>query len=183
MSLTEYPDSPGKMLGKEEHFMKTGKVARYGLLIALAFIFSYIESVIVVPVPVPGIKLGLANLVVVAALYRTGGKSAAVVSVIRVVLAGLTFNNPVMMLYSLAGCSLSLLLMVLLKRTERFSIVGVSVAGGAAHNLGQIAVAAFMLETSALFYYLPALLVSGCVAGIVIGITGAEIVKRLPPLP
>ncbi len=160
--------------------MKTAKVARYGLLIALAFIFSYIESVIAVPVPVPGIKLGLANVAVVTALYRMGGGSAVLVSVIRVVLSGLTFGNPAMMLYSLAGCSLSLVAMAALKKTGRFGLLGVSVAGGVMHNVGQFIVAAFALETSALLYYLPILLVSGCIAGIVIGIAGAEAVKRLP---
>lgn len=109
------------------------------LLIALAFIFSYIESVLVIPVPVPGIKLGLANVVVVVALYQMGNLSAVFVSVIRVLLTGLTFGNPNMMLYSLAGCSLSLLVMILLKKTGRIGILGVSLAGGVMHNLGQIA--------------------------------------------
>ncbi len=162
--------------------MDTKKTARYGLLIALAFLFSYIESVVMVPLPVPGIKLGLANLVVLAALYRMGNGPAALVSVVRVVLAGLTFNNAVMMLYSLAGCTLSLLVMILLKRTDRFGMAGVSVAGGVMHNVGQLLVAAAVVETSALLYYLPALLVSGCIAGIVIGAVGAEVVKRLPML-
>ena len=162
--------------------MDTKKTARYGLLIALAFLFSYIESVVMVPLPVPGIKLGLANLVVLAALYRMGNGPAALVSVVRVVLAGLTFNNAVMMLYSLAGCTLSLLVMILLKRTDRFGMAGVSVAGRVMHNVGQLLVAAAVVETSALLYYLPALLVSGCIAGIVIGAVGAEVVKRLPML-
>ncbi|MCI8504950.1 MAG: Gx transporter family protein [Lachnospiraceae bacterium] len=160
--------------------MSTKKTAQYGLLTALAFIFSYIESVIMVPVPVPGIKLGLANLVVLAALYRMGKGPAAFVSVIRVVLAGLTFHNTMMMLYSLAGCMLSLFVMILLKKTGRFGMVGVSAAGGVMHNLGQLLVAAALLETSALVWYFPALMVSGCITGIVIGVAGAEIVKRLP---
>ena len=160
--------------------MNGKETARYGLLIALAFIFSYLENVVMVPVPVPGIKLGLANLVVLAALYRMGNGPAALVSVVRVVLAGLTFQNTMMMLYSLAGCTLSLLVMVLLKRTGRFGMAGISVAGGVMHNLGQLLVAAAVLETSALLYYFPALLVSGCVSGIAIGVAGAEVVKRLP---
>ncbi|MCI8465771.1 MAG: Gx transporter family protein [Lachnospiraceae bacterium] len=160
--------------------MNTKKITRYGLLIALAFIFSYIESVLMVPVPVPGIKLGIANLVVLAALYRMGNGPAALVSVVRVVLAGLTFHHAAMMLYSLAGCTLSLLVMLLLKKTGRFGMVGVSVAGGVMHNLGQLLVAAAILETPALAYYFPALLLSGCIAGVVIGVAGAEILKRLP---
>ena len=162
--------------------MRTSKIARYGLLIALAFIFSYIESVLVIPVPVPGIKLGLANVVVVVALYQMGNLSAVFVSVIRVLLTGLTFGNPNMMLYSLAGCSLSLLVMILLKKTGRIGILGVSLAGGVMHNLGQIAAAAFSLGNTAVFSYLPVLLVSGCAAGLAVGAAGAEAVKRLPKL-
>ena len=160
--------------------MNTKKTARYGLLTALAFIFSYIENVIMVPVPVPGIKLGLANLVVLTALYRMGAVPAAFVSVVRVVLAGLTFHNPMMMLYSLAGCTLSLRVMILLKKNVRFGMMGDSVAGGVMHQLGQLLVAAAVLETSALAWYFPVLMVSGCLAGIVIGAAGAEVVKRLP---
>ena len=162
--------------------MRTSKIARYGLLIALAFIFSYIDSVLVIPVPVPGIKLGLANVVVVVALYQMGNLSAVFVSVIRVLLTGLTFGNPNMMLYSLAGCSLSLLVMILLKKTGRIGILGVSLAGGVMHNLGQIAAAAFSLGNTAVFSYLPVLLVSGCAAGLAVGAAGAEAVKRLPKL-
>lgn len=162
--------------------MNTKKTARYSLLIALAFIFGYIESVIMVPVPGPGIKLVLANLVVLAALYRMGNSSAVLVSVVRVALAGLTFGSVMTMLYSLAGCALSLIMMILLKKTGRFGMVGVSVAGGVMHNLGQLLVAAAILETSALVSYFPVLLVSGCVAGIVIGAAGAEVMKRLPQL-
>ena len=162
--------------------MRTSKIARYGLLIALAFIFSYIESVLVIPVPVPGIKLGLANVVVVVALYQMGNLSAVFVSVIRVLLTGLTFGNPNMMLYSLTGCSLSLLVMILLKKTGKIGILGVSLAGGVMHNIGQIAAAAFALGNTAVFSYLPVLLVSGCAAGLAVGAAGAEAVKRLPKL-
>lgn len=158
--------------------MKPKRIALYGFLIALAFVFSYIENTLAVPLWIPGIKLGLANVVVLAALYLLGVKSALFISVVRVLLSGMTFGSMTMVIYSLAGCSLSLLAMVLLKRTGRFGMPGVSVAGGVAHNMGQIAVAAVMLETSALMYYLPFLLVSGCVAGVAIGIAGAEVVKR-----
>lgn len=162
--------------------MKTKKVALYGLLIALAFVFSYIESLVSIPIPVPGVKLGLANLVVLVALYRIDGRSAVFVSVIRVMLAGILFHNMVMVAYSLSGCSLSLIVMMVLKKTGRFGIPGVSVAGGVAHNVGQILAAMVLLETKAFVYYLPVLLVSGCIAGVLIGIIGAEAVKRVPNL-
>lgn len=160
--------------------MKTRKIALYGFFIALAFVFSYIENVIALPVPVPGIKLGLANLVVIVALYRMSLTSAVIVSVIRVLLAGLTFGNAVMLIYSMSGCILSLLVMVLLKKCGHFSILGVSVAGGVMHNIGQILAAAVVMDTKAVIYYLPVLLVSGCIAGAAIGAAGAEAVKRLP---
>ena len=162
--------------------MRTSKIARYGLLIALAFIFSYIENVLVPPVLIPGIKLGLANVVVVVALYRMGNLSALLVSVIRVLLSGLTFGNPNMMIYSFAGCSLSLLVMVLLKKTGKVGLLGVSLAGGVMHNIGQLAAAAFALGNTAVFSYLPVLLVSGSAAGLAVGAAGAEAVKRLPKL-
>lgn len=162
--------------------MRTSKIARYGLLIALAFIFSYIENVLVPPVLIPGIKLGLANVVVVVALYRMGNLSAVLVSVIRVLLSGLTFGNPNMMIYSFAGCTLSLLVMVLLKKTGKVGLLGVSLAGGVMHNIGQLAAAAFALGNTAVFSYLPVLLVSGSAAGLAVGAAGAEAVKRLPKL-
>ena len=159
--------------------MNTKKTARYGLLIALAFIFSYIESVIMVPVPVPGIKLGLANLTAVFALYRLSLRDAASISLTRVLLVSLTFGNAYSLAYSLAGGALSLAVMALLKKTGKFSIVGVSVAGGVGHNVGQILVAMGVLGTARLAWYLPALLASGTAAGVVIGIAGGLAVERV----
>ena len=158
--------------------MKPRRISLYGLLIALAFVFSYIENMLTIPMWIPGIKLGLAHVVVLAALYLLGGRCALFVSVVRVVLAGLSYGSVTMAIYSLAGCSLSFLIMVSLKQTGRFGMPGVSIAGGVAHNIGQIIVAAILLETTALTYYLPFLLVSGCVTGAAIGVAGAEIVKR-----
>ena len=155
------------------------RIALYGMLIALAFVFSYIEFLIPINLGVPGVKLGLANLVNVAALYTMGPASAAVISIIRVVLNGLTFGNLSMMLYSLAGAFLSIIVMSVLKKLDILSITGVSIAGGAAHNIGQLLVAAAVLETSSIFYYLPVLLIAGTIAGTLIGIVGAIITKRL----
>ena len=159
--------------------MKTSKVAQYGLLTALALVLSYLES-LVPPLWAPGVKLGLPNLAVVFALYRVGWKDACVISLVRVVLASLLFGSGVSMAYSLAGAALSLALMGMLKKSGKFSPVGVSVAGGVAHNAGQILVAMALLETSRLAWYLPALWVSGTVAGVVIGIVSGELVKRIP---
>lgn len=156
------------------------KIAYYGLLVALAFIFSYVESLFPINLGIPGVKLGLANLVVIVSLYLFGIREAAVISFIRIVLSGITFGSPAAMVYSLAGGVLSLLIMVIAKKTNKFSTMGVSVAGGVFHNVGQIIVAMIVLETQSLIYYLPVLIISGLVAGVVIGILAAEIIKRLP---
>lgn len=149
-------------------------------MVALAFIFSYVESLFPINLGIPGVKLGLANLVVIVSLYLFGIREAAVISFIRIVLSGITFGSPAAMVYSLAGGVLSLLIMVIAKKTNKFSTMGVSVAGGVFHNVGQIIVAMIVLETQSLIYYLPVLIISGLVAGVVIGILAAEIIKRLP---
>ncbi|MFR4441289.1 MAG: Gx transporter family protein, partial [Hungatella sp.] len=113
---------------------KAAWAARYGMLIALAFIFSYIEAMVPVPIPVPGVKLGLANLVTIVGLYTVGVGGTAAVSLVRIVLAGLTFGNMFSMIYSLAGGILSLFLMILCKKLGWFSQIGVSVVGGIGHN-------------------------------------------------
>ena len=156
------------------------RIAYYGLLVALAFIFSYVESLIPLNFGIPGIKLGLANLVVIIALYMFGIKEAAAVSFIRIVLVGFTFSSVAAMVYSLAGGILSLLVMIIAKKSDKLSTLGVSVLGGVFHNVGQIIVAMKVLETESLIYYLPVLMVSGIVAGVVIGILAAEVIKRLP---
>ena len=159
--------------------MKASKIAQYGLLTALALVLSYLESLIP-PLWVPGVKLGLPNLAVVFALYRLGWKDACVISLVRVVLVTLLFGNGAALAYSIAGAALSLSLMGLLKKTRKFSTVGVSVAGGVAHNAGQILVAMALLETSRLAWYLPVLWVSGTIAGVLIGIVSGVLVERVP---
>ncbi|MFV0528730.1 MAG: Gx transporter family protein [Lachnospiraceae bacterium] len=158
------------------------KVAFLGILTALALIFSYIESVIPFQIGIPGVKLGLANLIVVIALYMLDAKSACVVSVVRVVLAGLMFGSLFSILYSLAGGLLSFLVMYLLKRTNRFSILGVSLAGGVMHNAGQLLIAMVTVESLNLLYYLPILLVAGTITGLLIGVAAREIMRSLKPI-
>ncbi len=159
--------------------MSTKKIAYLGLLIALAFVFSYIEFLIPINIGVPGAKLGLANLVIIVALYTIGEKNAFLLSVIRIVLVGFTFANVASMLYSLAGGILSFLAMVLAKRTNLFSTTGVSVVGGVFHNIGQIIMAIFVVKTASLVYYLPFLILAGTVSGVAIGILGAMVTKRV----
>ena len=162
--------------------MKSKRVATYGVLVALAFIFSYIEALFPMPMPIPGMKLGLANIVVVVALYTMGYKEGFIISLVRIILVGFTFGNMNMMLYSLGGGILSFMMMALLKKLEVLSIVGVSVVGAVFHNIGQILVAMFMLESTVLLYYLPFLLVSALVCGVLIGILGSMMSKRLAKL-
>lgn len=159
--------------------MKASKVAQYGLLTALALVLSWLESLLP-PLGAPGVKLGLPNLAIVFALYRLGLKDACVISLVRVVLVTLLFGNGAALAYSIAGAALSLSLMGLLKKTGKFSSVGVSVAGGVAHNGGQILVAMALLETSRLAWYLPVLWVSGTIAGVLVGLVSGELVRRVP---
>lgn len=145
---------------------------------ALAIIFGYVEMLLPVFFVVPGMKLGLANLVTVFVLYRYRAKEAAVISLIRIVVIGFLFANLFSILYSLAGAALSLLCMTVARRFSGLSIVGVSILGGVTHNLGQLIVAALVVENGNVFYYFPALLISGLVTGALIGIVTGEILKR-----
>ncbi len=155
------------------------KTACFGLLTALAFVFSYLESLISLNIGIPGIKIGLANLVVVAALYLFPVKYAFFIAVIRIILSGLTFGGISAMLFSLAGGIFSFAVMAVLKKTNRFSVTGVSAAGGIAHNAGQIIAAAFVMKTAQIIYYIPVLVISGTAAGFLIGIISGIIIKRL----
>ncbi len=160
-----------------------GKTAEYGLLLALALVLSYVESFIPLSFAVPGVKLGLANIVVLFALYRTGAVPALILSLLRVLLVSFMFGNAFALVYSLSGAILSWGLMSLLKKSGRFSPVGIGIAGGVAHNIGQLLCAMTVLETGRLAYYLPVLLVSGTVAGTLIGLAAGMTIKRLPPTP
>lgn len=149
---------------------KSGQAALLGLFLAFALILSYVESLIPITIGVPGVKLGLANLAVVLVLYLYGAKEAFLVDVLRILLTGFLFGNLFGILYSLAGGLFSFLVMWLCKKCQRFGFYGVSLAGGVAHNMGQLMVAAFVVETRGIYYYLPALLIAGCVMGFLIGL-------------
>ena len=159
--------------------MKVRKLAELSLLCALAMILSYLESLVPVPVPVPGVKLGLANLAVVFAFYRLGTREAVAVSLVRVLSIAMLFGSVLSLAYSLAGAALSLLSMGLLKRIDRFSPWAVSVVGGVMHNVGQLAAASLILETRLFLYYLPVLALSGIVCGAAIGAAAAVLIQRV----
>lgn len=202
---------------------KTARLAKAGIMIALAFILSYVESLLPAFTGIPGVKIGLANIVTIVALYVLDWKYAMAISLVRVVLAGLIFNGMSAMIYGLAGAALSLVVMILLRAVNthsgrsdlsgrsasssnstlsdssassggsvinsgntapqqfnaRFSLPAISVAGGVAHNIGQILVAWAVLG-SAVLYYLPVLIVSGLIAGFVTGIIAYYVIKYTP---
>lgn len=159
--------------------METRKIARMGLLVALSMILSYVESLIPAFVAVPGVKVGLANIVVIFALYTLGPIEALIVSLLRVILSSFLFGSVLSLLYSLSGALLSLSGMILMKKLKIFSTTVVSVTGGVLHNVGQILVACLVLETDVLLYYLPVLILSGVITGAVIGIIASLVIKRL----
>lgn len=158
----------------------TRRLAFGAMFTALALIFSYVEFLIPLPVPVPGIKLGLANLVIIIAIYRMGFKYAFTINCVRIIASGLLFSGVFGMIYSFAGGLLSLTVMYILYRTGRFSIVGVSMAGGVLHNLGQLLTACLIVSNIRLMSYFAVLLFSGLTSGILIGILAYHIEKRLP---
>ncbi|MCD7715128.1 MAG: Gx transporter family protein [Lachnospiraceae bacterium] len=158
------------------------KVAYLGMFTALAMILSYVESLFPVFYGIPGIKLGLANSMSLVMLYLLGVPSAFCVSIVRVVLSGFLFGNLFSIAYSLAGAVFSLAVMAAMKRLGFFSVTGVSICGGMAHNIAQLIVAVFLVENLNLFYYLPVLLLSGLVTGLVIGLLSSGILKRLPQM-
>lgn len=161
---------------------QSGKnVAFYGMFVSLAFVFSYIEVLLPFSliVPIPGFKLGLANIVMLTILYVMGPKEALGISLIRIVLTGFTFGNMFSFFYSLVGGLLSWFVMWICKKTNRLSMVGVSVAGGISHNIGQIIVAMLVLENVAIGYYFPILLITGSLTGIVIGFVGYGMLKMV----
>lgn len=149
------------------------------MFLAFALILSYVEALLPFSFGIPGIKLGLANLAVLLVLYRLGIKEAFLTDILRIILNGFLFGNLYSIIYSMAGGVLSFLVMSTLKKTKRFSIVGVSMAGGVFHNIGQLFVAAFVVETIGIFYYIPPLLIAGIVTGLLIGLLSQQILARV----
>ncbi len=157
----------------------TKNIAIYGVLAALAMILSYVEVQIPAFVAVPGMKLGLTNIVVLVALYKIGNKSALFINVVRIIAISLLFGTATSFAFSFAGGMLSTLVMIILKRINKFSTIGVSVAGGVTHNIGQIIVAVILLNTKAIAWYLPILWISGIFSGMLIGFIGAMVCSRV----
>lgn len=159
---------------------RTRRLAFAAMFAALALIFSYVEMLVPIPVPIPGVKLGLANLVILIALYSLGFRYAFTINCVRIVIAGLLFSGVFGMLYSFGGGILSILVMYLLYRTKLFSMVGISMAGGVMHNLGQLLTACAIMSNISLLSYFAVLFFSGLISGILIGILAYSIEQRLP---
>ncbi len=155
------------------------KTAFMGLLLAFALILSYIETLIPFQTGIPGVKLGLANLAVVLSLYLFTWKEAILLTTLKAVLSGLMFGNLFMIIYSLAGALISCMIMILLKKTGGFHVPIVSVAGGVMHNMGQLLVAVFVVETYSIFYYIPVLMIAGLITGLVIGSVAALVLPYI----
>ena len=150
-----------------------------GVMIALAMVLSYLESLVPVFVAIPGVKLGLANIVTIVALRKLGTREACVISLGRVMLSSLLFGNFVMLIYSLAGANLSIKVMIIVSKIKIFSITGVSICGAVAHNFGQIVVAFIMLENIHIFYYMAVLFIVGAISGALMGMMAGYIIKNV----
>ncbi len=158
----------------------TKKIALLGVLTSVALVLSYLEAMLPpISTAAPGIKMGLPNIIVILLLYKFGLKEALMVSGIRVFIVALLFGNVMTLAYSVAGAVLSLALMTLFKKLNLFSIVGVSIIGGISHNLGQILVAIFLFDTIQIGYYMIILAITGTIAGVIIGVIGSILVKKL----
>lgn len=158
---------------------KTKKVAFIGVSIALAMVLSYLESQIPLFATNTGFKVGFPNLVMMVVLYKVGWKETVMVSVIRVLLMYFVFGNATALVLSLAGAALSLTGIILLKKTKWFSPIAVSIVGGVLHNIGQVIAVCIWYQTPGLALELPLLLISGTIAGALIGFVAGLLVKRL----
>ena len=158
---------------------KTRRLASCAMLTSLALIFSYIEFLIPFNFGAPGVKLGLANIVVVICIYKMPAKYGLVINIARICLAALLFGSMFSAAYALAGGLVSLGIMLLLKKTDLFSIIGVSMAGGASHNIAQMLTAMLLMETKGILAYGPVLLLSGMATGIINGLITALVLKAI----
>lgn len=158
--------------------MSTKKTAHFGLLIALAVVLGYVESLVPVYLGAPGVKLGLANLVTMISLYSMGVKETVIINGVRILFTGFTFGPPSIILFGAAGSFLSLVVMYVCKRYRLLGMVGISILGGVAHNIGQFLMASFVVHTFGVFSYLPVLLAAGTVAGALVGLLGGMILSR-----
>ena len=156
------------------------RVTLCGMLTALALVFNYIEAIVPMPVAIPGIKLGIANIVIVFALYKIGIKEAVVISALRIILAGSMFGNATGVIYSLSGAFLSIVIMIVLKKITDLHIVTISICGAIFHVLGQLLVAGVVVGFEVIYYYAFPVLAAAFIAGAVVGIISSILISRIP---
>lgn len=154
---------------------KVKGIAYKGLLSAFAVILGYVESLIPIAPGIPGVKPGLANFIILIALYEFGIKESFTINLIRILINGMMFGNAFSILFSLAGAFLSLIVMILVKKIKGISIIGVSIAGGVSHNAAQMVIAALVVDTYSIIYYTPVLIISGIITGMLVGILAFNI--------
>ena len=157
--------------------MKSKKIAYCGLLTTVALLLSYVERMIAIPMIVPGMKLGLANITVLIALYLFDNKTAFCISILRILISGILFIGFASFLYSAAGALLSFIIMSFCKKRNVFSVIAISILGGISHNIGQIFIACIVVENIKLFYYMPFLMILGIATGFITGAIGNKIKK------
>ena len=162
-----------------KNMSKNKMTAMCGVFIALALVLSYLESLVPLNFAVPGVKLGLANLVTIVALYMLGLKPAILISIGRIILSGILFGNVTVIIYSLAGAGLSIVVMCIVKKIKIFSVTGISICGAIAHNIGQIVVAAFVMENANILYYMLILCITGAIAGTLIGVLASVVLRNI----
>lgn len=162
-----------------KNMSKNKMTAMCGVFIALALVLSYLESLVPLNFAVPGVKLGLANLVTIVALYMLGLKPAILISIGRIILSGILFGNVTVIIYSLAGAGLSIVVMCIVRKIKIFSVTGISICGAIAHNIGQIAVAAFVMENANILYYMLILCITGAIAGTLIGVLASVVLRNI----
>ena len=180
--MSSQDKTPGARTSGNSYALRTKRLSLSAILAAMAMILSYIEALIPMPVPVPGIKLGLANLIVIIAIYKLGFKYAFIINCVRILTAGLLFTGVFGIIYSMAGGILSILVMYILYKSKIFGTVGISMAGGVLHNFGQLIMACIIMSNVRLMSYFSVLLFSGMLSGILIGVEAYLVIAKLPHL-
>lgn len=160
------------------HTINVKKLALCGMMTALAIVFGYVEHLIPLPIGIYGIKLGVANISIVIAMYALGGRTALVINTVRILISAMLFGNGISLAYSLCGGLLSTLVMMLMKRSNRLSCIGVSVCGGILHNVAQLAVAVAVVDNLKIAFYLPVLLAAGAITGFLVGSCSLLVLKN-----
>ena len=166
-------------MAERRSIRSTKKLATGAALTALALIFSYVEFLVPISLGIPGIKLGLANIVVLIAIYSLGSGYGLFINLARIALSALLFGNVFSAIYALSGGLISLAVMLLAKKAGVFSVIGVSIAGGVFHNFGQLLIAAIVMQTPKILYYFPVLTIAGLITGILTGFIATLALRAL----